>query len=277
MFTSDNFNKYADAPALLQAMIDEKIGLPFFVQCDVQIAKQESFVALLARAGCFQMFVGVESFNRRTLLAAHKAQNHPQVYGEIVRLCREVGIICHFSNIIGFPEDTAEGIEEHLHELIRLSPDIASFYILTPVPGTQQYDEFRLNGRIFEANLDRFDGTCPVYTHDFLEAAQLRDTLFECYRRFYSVAHLARFCIRNRKAAFTRGVTPHMGLPFFSRYAASRRMHPMSGGVGRVVRDGNEEFRELRRKRFGFDLVPLPGCLTLSADDLLLNSRARIS
>ena len=277
MFTSDNFNKYADAPALLEAMIDEKIGLPFFVQCDAQIAKQEAFVDLMGRAGCYQMFVGVESFNRKILLAAHKAQNHPQLYGDIVRLCRQSGIISHFSNIIGFPEDTEEGIAEHLDELIRMSPDVASFYILTPVPGTQQYDDFRLAGRIFETNLDRFDGTRPIWNHDFLSTTQLHDMLFECYQRFYSAAQLARFCINNRKLAFTRGVALQFGLPFFSKFAAYRRMHPMSGGVGRVRRDGDQQYRELRRKRFGFDLVPLPGCLTLSASDLALNSRARIS
>jgi hypothetical protein len=54
------------------AMVDERLGLEFFVQCDTQIARQEHLVDLLAKAGCFQMFVGVESFNRQTLLAAHK-------------------------------------------------------------------------------------------------------------------------------------------------------------------------------------------------------------
>src|SRR5207244_11224953 len=41
MFTSDNFNKYAEAHELLEQMIAEKIDIPFFVQCDTQIAKQE--------------------------------------------------------------------------------------------------------------------------------------------------------------------------------------------------------------------------------------------
>jgi hypothetical protein len=40
MFTSDNFNKYPEAEALLTAMIDERLGLQFFVQCDTQIARQ---------------------------------------------------------------------------------------------------------------------------------------------------------------------------------------------------------------------------------------------
>src|SRR5690606_15043773 len=86
MFTSDNFNKYSDAPELLERMIEERFDIPFFVQCDAQIAKQEDFISLLARAGCFQMFVGVESFHRQTLIAAHKTQNHPELYADIVRL-----------------------------------------------------------------------------------------------------------------------------------------------------------------------------------------------
>ena len=110
MFTSDNFNKYPEAETLLQAMVEERLGLDFFVQCDTQIARQEHLAALLGRAGCFQMFVGVESFNRQTLLAAHKGQNRPETYRDIVRLCREHGFTSHFSNIIGFPQDTEQEV-----------------------------------------------------------------------------------------------------------------------------------------------------------------------
>ncbi|MBD0325938.1 MAG: radical SAM protein, partial [Pyrinomonadaceae bacterium] len=80
MFTSDNFNKYDKAEELLTAMVDERIDLKFFVQCDTQISKQEHLIELLSRARCFQIFVGIESFNRDTLLAARKAQNRPELY-----------------------------------------------------------------------------------------------------------------------------------------------------------------------------------------------------
>src|SRR6185503_10404756 len=96
MFTSDNFNKYADAQALLEQMIAENLRIPFFAQCDTQVSKQEELVALMARAGCFEIFVGVESFDRKTLLGAHKTQNHPSTYGNIVALCRKYRIISHF-------------------------------------------------------------------------------------------------------------------------------------------------------------------------------------
>src|SRR5512134_3757913 len=130
MFTSDNFNKYPEAEALLTAMVEERLGLQFFVQCDTQIARQESLVALLAKAGCFQMFVGVESFNRQTLLAAKKGQNRPETYRDIVRLCRAHGISSHFSNIIGFPQDTDRDVHEHVEVLRGLNPTWASFYVL---------------------------------------------------------------------------------------------------------------------------------------------------
>lgn len=63
---------------LLEAMIDEQFCMKFFVQCDTQIAKQERLIELLAKAGCYQMFVDVESFDRIPLIAVNKKQNRPE-------------------------------------------------------------------------------------------------------------------------------------------------------------------------------------------------------
>lgn len=180
MFTSDNFNKYPEAEALLTSMIEEQLGLKFLVQCDTQIARQERLVELMARAGCFQMFVGVESFNRQTLLAAQKGQNRPDTYRDIVRLCSAHSIGSHFSNIIGFPQDTEKSIHEHCAVLRELDPTWASFYILCPIPGTEQYDDFLEQGLISERNLDRFDTTSLTWHHPMLSGSQLSELLFEC-------------------------------------------------------------------------------------------------
>lgn len=53
MFTSDNFNKYPQAEELLNAMVDERLGIKFFVQCDTQIAKHRDWSV---GAGCYQLF-----------------------------------------------------------------------------------------------------------------------------------------------------------------------------------------------------------------------------
>jgi hypothetical protein len=273
MFTLDNFNKYPEAPELLEAMAAERLGLKFFVQCDVQVARQEGFVELLARAGCFQMLVGVESFRRGTLLAVRKAQNHPELYGRIVELCDRHGILSHFTNIVGFPEDTEESVAEHVRELDRLDPAVATFYILTPMPGTEQYEDFLSRGLITEPDLDRFDATGPVWRHPNLSAARLRELLFRCYREFYSPRRAAAAARRMRWGRGERGVyaLALWGKWLHCRFAAWKGEHPYSGGVGRVRRDRAADYRDLRRRTFGFERAPLPRALALAPADEALN------
>jgi hypothetical protein len=271
MFTSDNFNKYAEAKELLEQMIAENIRLPFFAQCDTQMAKQEELISLMGKAGCFEIFVGVESFSRKTLLAAHKTQNHPETYSKIVKLCREHAIMSHFSNIIGFPDDTAQSIREHVDVLRGLHADVASFYILCPIPGTEQYDEFLAAGYITETNLDRFDATAPTWRHPNLSASELQDLLFMCYRQFYSAGHIGTLALRGLRSHSLGGMSPYFGHPLFSRFCAWKRMHPMSGGASRVHRDSALDDRELRRKQFGLERIPLPRSLELPKADVELN------
>ncbi len=279
MFTSDNFNKYPQAGELLQAMIDEKLGMTFFVQCDTQIAKQADFVELLARAGCYQIFVGVESFNRKTLIAANKRQNLPETYHNIVRLCNSHGIGSHFSNIIGFPQDTDDSISESLEVLKSISPTWASFYILCPIPGTEQYDDFLDQDLIVERNLDRFDTTCLTWKHPTLSRIRLQELLYECYRRFNSVSHSIK-SIQNIARQHGRGsVLERLGslaMASFIRYCAWRKTHPMSGGVIRAKLDHVSDYVALRKSLFGVDLAPLPRSLRMKSVSGVLEASLQV-
>jgi hypothetical protein len=280
MFTADNFNKYPEVRQLLEAMIDERIRLPFFAQCDTQIARQEDLVELLARAGCFQMFVGVESFQREALRGAHKFQNHPETYIRIVELCRRHRITTHFSNILGFPPDTEDGVLEHLRRLRELAPDVASFYILTPIPGTDQYQDFLEQGLITERNLDRFDGTCVTWRHPHFEPRQWQELLLRCYREFYSgrdmAAKILRWTFGRWDFRTASALLSVIGYASLQRASVAQGEHPMSGGTGRVRLDHAADYSHLRRDLFGCDLVPLPQSLALGPSDEELNRRAKL-
>ena len=244
-------------------MIDEQVGLRFFCQCDSQIAKDPDLIQLLGRAGCYEMFVGVESFNRKILKTAGKYHNHPENYADIISLCKEAGIRAHFSNIIGFPDDSEHEIRHHLDMLKNLLPGVASFYILTPIPGTDQYDDFRATGLITEENLDRFDGSCPTWLHPNLSSKQLLDLLYHCYVNYYG------FLLRSRGLS-----DDHRRLAIFKRYTAAQRMHPMAGGVDRLRVDSAADYSTLRRAVYDIDLALLPNSLPLSAQDARLNRLA---
>jgi pyruvate-formate lyase-activating enzyme len=262
MFVSDNFNKFPQVRELLHAMIDARLELRFFCQCDAQIAREPDLVELLGRAGCFEMFVGVESFNRKTLKSAGKNHNHPERYCDIIRLCTDAGIRPHFSNIIGFADDDEAEIRNHLEILKTLHPKVASFYVLTPIPGTEQYDSFSKAGLITEPNLDRFDATYPTWAHPVFSRQRLTELLYQCYTRYYA------FLLR-----YHRGSEEDQRIAVFSRYMASQKMHPMSGGIDPLRVDSHADYARLRRDLYDIDLAPLPGSLRLSSKDEALNRR----
>ncbi|HEX8069928.1 MAG TPA: radical SAM protein [Pyrinomonadaceae bacterium] len=273
MFTSDNFNKYSRAEELLAAMIEERINLPFLVQCDTQIVKQERLVGLLSRAGCFQIFLGVESFNRETLLAARKSQNRPELYKDILRLCRHHRIYAHFSTIIGFPPDTRASVDQHIKTVCELGPTWASFYVLCPIPGTEQYADFLAKGMITEKNLDRFDCTTLTWNHPNLSRPELQSLMFKAYSTFESLKHTGA---NLRQLNYKRGgllseAMTSLGYTVFNRYSALRKNHPMSGGVMRKRLDHVNDYLRPRRAFAGVDLLPLPQNLALPQADQALN------
>jgi len=272
MFTSDNFNKYSEAKALCEAIIEERLPLRYFIQCDTQIVKQPELIKLFARAGVFEIFLGVESLDRATLVKAHKAQNHPDTYRQIKEMCDEVGIDTHFSMIIGFPGDTHNGILRQLDELKRINPYDASFYLLCPIPGTEQYKDFLAKGLITEENLDRFDGTCPTWAHPNLSWPEWQELFRKCFRGFYSFKHAATF---QPKGGITR--SEMWKRTAFAWWCTYNGQHPMSGGLGRKRIDHVSDYINLRRRTFGFDLAPLPNCLQLSESDAAFNRTAKLT
>ncbi len=269
VFGSDNFNKFEDAVELLHAMIEEKINIPFFVQCDTQIADDEELVELLGRAGCEFIFVGVESFDVATLQAAKKTQNKPEKYAKIIEYCRKYGIASTFSNIIGFPNDTVESVKGHIRLVTEMAPGMAWFYILTPIPGTRDYEQFLRDGLITEKNLDRFDCTVPVWNHPNLSHQQLLDLQFGAYQEFYGIRNSFKRVMNEWWNKHLSGTQSYRLLGFnqLMNMAAARQRHPMSGGVGRRNLDRNVDFAHIRRSTYGYDLLPLPDRLEVPEKD----------
>jgi pyruvate-formate lyase-activating enzyme len=265
IFVSDNFNKFPEVNDLLEAMIEEKLKIRFFCQCDTQIARQPELVELLGRAGCFEIFLGVESLNRETLKAMHKNHNRPEQYARILEMCNEFNVPAHFSTIIGFPNQHGEDIREHLNALRDLEPGVASFYILTPIPGTEQYDEYREAGLLVDDNLDRYDTTCLTWNHPHLGKKEMEDWLFWCYERFNASL------IRKGPSS-----SEQRNLAVFNYLSAKQRIHPNAGGLKRTVVDTVDEYIGYRIRQYGYELAPLPDSLALSSTEEALNRQAKI-
>ena len=269
VFTADNANKTKEFPELCDAMVAEGLTMTFMCQCDAQIGKQEWLLEKMSRAGCRFIMMGVESLDRKTFLQAGKAHNHPDQFADTARLLKKYGIIPIFSNIIGFEDDTEKSIREHVRQLKLISPLGAYFFILTPIPGSDQYINFKTRGLITERNLDRFDGTYPCWNHEHLSHSDLLRLLYESYCEYHNIADMIqRFYCGWKQGVSIPWSTFAFGYALLLRHKAQQQVHPLRGGLFQRRLDHAKNYSKLRKQVYGYDLFPLPDSLSATQADL---------
>ena len=74
MFTSDNFNKYPEAEDLLQAIIDERLRVKLFVQCDTQVDHFSDRSARALLSACYREFYDTRKLTSYLLDAARSGR-----------------------------------------------------------------------------------------------------------------------------------------------------------------------------------------------------------
>jgi hypothetical protein len=194
-FTDDNFARNPNWKAIFDALIRlrERAGIPirFLMQVDVLSHRIPGFIELAKRAGCFQVFIGMESLNPESLCDAGKRQNKVEDYAALIRAWHAAGILTHVGYIIGFPHDSPESVRENirtLKETIRV--DIASFFMLTPLPGSADHLAMSRAGTPMDADLNRYDTFRPVIDHPIMSRETWLDLYRGAWRQFYDGEHM---------------------------------------------------------------------------------------
>jgi hypothetical protein len=111
-----------------------------------------------------------------------------------------------------------------------------------------------------------------------MAADELRYSLFDCYRQFYTAKHATRqlrFLPNHGGPIFEAGAM--LGAVMFNRMWASAKIHPMSGGVGRKRIDNASSLLDLRLSTFGFKHADLPRNLDLGAAEEAANKYLNVA
>ena len=122
-------------------MMKEKINIIWSCECRVDTVSKESLIKM-ARAGCWKIFYGIESFDEEILLAINKKENLESIYDALL-WTKEAGIESHGNFILGLPKETPGKVHDMLGKICNLSLDYAKFNVLTPYPGTVLYNEIK--------------------------------------------------------------------------------------------------------------------------------------
>jgi len=234
-FTDDNIARNPRWRELFAGLIrlreEEKIPFHFMMQSDLAARKMPGgdFFVLAARAGCYQVFFGVESVNRQNLRSQEKFQNQVTEYKDLVAHCHSLGITCQAGYILGLPFDTPKSLKEDIAELQQMMFDAASFYILTPLPGSKDHQRWTKEGRWMDPDFNTYDSAHVAVAPDGMTREELWDSYRRTWEQFYSTEHMVnvlKVWRNNRRLYWDR-------MSFFMWYLYASRiehLHPMNCG-----------------------------------------------
>jgi anaerobic magnesium-protoporphyrin IX monomethyl ester cyclase len=153
-------------------------------ECETRLDRLDGeLLRAMHGAGLRAMSFGVESVAPATLKKVGRRPIPEPHQRDILRRCRELGIVTAAFYVLGFAEDNWESIRATIEYSIDLGSTVAQFKILTPYPGTPLYK--RMESTITERDWERFDGFTPTFTHPSLTHAELSFLLGNAYTQYY--------------------------------------------------------------------------------------------
>ncbi len=175
------------------------LGVKWVGQGDMRIARNPELLELARESGCEWLFIGIETISTENLKSIHKSFNMGDKYKEAIATIKSSGIKVFGSFIFGLENDD-EGIFERTVKFgIENKLDGANFYILTPFPGTELFEQMEKQGLLLHKDWSKYDANHVVFRHKKLIKKQLEDGLIYAYKRFYSIPSIMKRVVYPRK------------------------------------------------------------------------------
>jgi radical SAM superfamily enzyme YgiQ (UPF0313 family) len=243
--TDDNLARNKDWEIILDRIIklrtEENIGVSLMIQVDTLCHKIPNFIEKCAKAGVTRVFIGMESVNPDTLIAAKKRQNKITEYRKLLLDWKAVGAVTYAGYILGFPNDTPESIRRDIAIVQQELPiDMMEFFCLTPLPGSEDHQILYRKGVAMDSDMNKYDTEHPVTAHSKMTRTEWEEIYRTAWDIYYTPEHLER--IMHRAGATGINLSSLAGtLLHFSQFTALEKVHPLQGGIFRL------KFRRDRR------------------------------
>ncbi len=130
----------------------------------------------MKKAGCYRITFGIESGNPEMRRWVGKPYSLEQAK-ELTQYANKIGMWTVATNIIGFPYETREQIEDTINFAIKSDVDFALFYRLAPRWGTPVYEVFKKEDLLPKDETELYKEGAPCDTKNFTkeELVQIRN------------------------------------------------------------------------------------------------------
>ncbi len=182
---------------LLRMMIDEGLTVPWSAQVRTDVVRDRELLDLMKRSGCNRVYLGLESVNQATLDGFHKSQSVDDIVQAIKKL-HEFGIESHGMFVLGADDDTRQTVRDTVSFALKHHIDTVMLNILTPLPGTPQFQQMEEQGRIFDKRWHLYDAHHVVFTPKQMTPYELQSEVLRGYMRFYSMRQWLKLLVTFR-------------------------------------------------------------------------------
>jgi hypothetical protein len=206
----------------------------FMIQVDTLCHKIPNFIAKAKRAGVTRIFIGLENINPANLLAAKKRQNKITEYRKMLLAWKAAGIWTYAGYILGFPNDTPESIRHDI-EIVKqeLPLDILEFFVLTPLPGSEDHKVLADKSVAMDDDLNKYDLEHIVTAHPKMSKTEWEGIYADAWKLYYTREHMETILRRAR----AKGINIYrlmLIVLWFSCSVSVEGVHPLQGGILRL-------------------------------------------
>lgn len=209
-FYDDNFTADpAHTKELLRRMLEKGITPRWTAQARVDVVHDPELLELMRDTNCMFLYLGLESANPETLKAYHKSQTVEDIR-HAVEVLHKYDIKVHGMFVMGSDEDDKDSIRNTVKFSKKAGIDSVQYMILTPIPGSETYDEMLREGRIFIDDWTKFSGHHVVFMPKRMTAFQLqKEAGIKAMGKFYSVAQCWKLGLRFKWQGMTIRIYGH--------------------------------------------------------------------
>lgn len=170
--------------ALCDEMIKRKIDIKWATPNGIaHWMLDKDLLKKMKKAGCYRVTFGIESGNLEMRRWVGKPYSLGQAK-ELTGFANKIGLWTVATNIIGFPYETLEQINDTIQFAIDSDTDFALFFRLGPRPGTPVYEIFKKEGWLPKNEKELFSESVAVDTK-YLKGKKLYGIQNKAYSRFF--------------------------------------------------------------------------------------------
>ena len=172
---------------LMRGMIERNLTPEWGAQVRTETVDDPELLELMRDSNCFNVYVGFESINPRTLKLFQKKQDLAKIERAIERFHAHK-IRIHGMFVVGSDEDDVETVDATAEFAMKHDIDSIQFMILTPIPGSPDWEGIYDKGDkyVISRNWSMYDGHHCVHQPRRMSAWELQMAAIKAMGKFYS-------------------------------------------------------------------------------------------